>query len=124
MIQRRSVRFLLSLVIVTLALQPQVSGAAVTHAQGFGRDITTPDNGVGAIFPDRVHVSGFSGTIARVIIQLFVTHANPDDLDIMLVGPTGTKVVLMSDAGGATDSTHIELRFDTTSQVSLPDNGP
>ncbi len=51
-----------------------------------------------------------------------LTHASPDDLDVMLVGPGGQRVVLMSDAGGSEDATGLDVRF-SDGAPSLPDSG-
>ena len=34
-----------------------------------------------------------------------MTHTFPDDVDVLLVGPTGVKFILMSDVIGSTDLT-------------------
>jgi subtilisin-like proprotein convertase family protein len=41
-----------------------------------------------------------------------LTHHDPLDLDILLVGPGGQQVLLMSDAADATDVTNVDLNFD------------
>src|SRR6185503_1794692 len=51
-----------------------------------------------------------------------LSHTYPDDLDILLVGPAGQKVVLMSDAGGGTDISNVTLTFDDGAASSLPDS--
>jgi subtilisin-like proprotein convertase family protein len=50
-----------------------------------------------------------------------MTHTFPDDLDILLVGPGGQAVMLMSDAGGSGDLIGESLTFDSSSFVTLPD---
>jgi len=50
-----------------------------------------------------------------------LTHTWPDDLDIMLVGPTGKKVTLMSDAGGGTALSSKDLYFSNSFGTSVPD---
>ena len=55
-----------------------------------------------------------------------LTHPNPDDLDVMLVGPTGVSIVLMSDSGGETDLDNMFIRFVNPPFFgqSLPDDDP
>jgi len=42
-------------------------------------------------------------------------------MDMLLVGPGGQTVVLMSDAGGALDVVNVNLTFDGTAATDLPD---
>src|SRR5207247_124341 len=55
-----------------------------------------------------------------------LTHTYPDDLDILLVGPGGQKVLLLSDVGGprvnAVNNTTLTLADDAAAAV--PDEGP
>jgi subtilisin-like proprotein convertase family protein len=53
-----------------------------------------------------------------------LTHSFPADLDILLVGPTGTNVLLMSDAGGENDLAGVTLTFDDQAANMLPDSDP
>lgn len=54
----------------------------------------------GSEIPAR-NVSEMPGATSRVVVKLKdLSHTYPDDLDILLVGPGGQKVLLMSDAGG------------------------
>src|SRR6266480_1805446 len=63
--------------------------------------ITIPDSGAGTPYPSTINVSGTAGTISQVVVKLDgYTHTYPDDLDVLLVSPTGQKVIVMSDAGG------------------------
>lgn len=55
-------------------------------------------------FPSQIAVSGLVGPISDVNVTLQgVGHTWPDDLDILLVSPSGDKVMLMSDACGEDD---------------------
>ena len=51
-----------------------------------------------------------------------VTHGFPDDLYIMLVGPTGRQVLLMSDAGGNNGNalTDVDISFDDEATSRAP----
>jgi uncharacterized repeat protein (TIGR01451 family) len=51
-----------------------------------------------------------------------VTHAFPDDIDIILVSPAGQKVVIMSDCGGGHSITNVNLAIDDTAASGLPDS--
>src|SRR5690606_32455839 len=65
-----------------------------------------------------------TGVIADVNVTLFnITHAFPDDLDVLLVGPAGQKVFLMSDAGCNYAISGVNLTFDQSAGTPLPDDG-
>jgi subtilisin-like proprotein convertase family protein len=74
-------------------------------------------------YPSNILVSGLSGTIAKVTVELNgITHTNPDDIDVLLVGPNGQKIILMADAGGDADVSNVNLTFDDAAAGGLPDN--
>ena len=45
-------------------------------------------------------------------------------IDVLLVGPQGQAVVLLSDVGGANDVTNLTLTLDDDAAGSLPDEAP
>jgi hypothetical protein len=51
------------------------------------------------------------------------THTHPDDLDVLLVGPTGRTAIIWSDAGGTNAITGTTLTLDEDAPVALPDSG-
>ena len=51
-----------------------------------------------------------------------LSHAEPDDVDLLLVGPTGTNAKVMSDAGGTTDAPTSRLTLDDQAATALPDS--
>jgi subtilisin-like proprotein convertase family protein len=86
-------------------------------------NITVRDNNSADPYPSTITVSNVFGTVSKVTVTLVdVTHTFPDDVDILLVGPQGQKVVLMSDAGGSTALTNVRLTFDDAATPSVPDN--
>jgi hypothetical protein len=50
-----------------------------------------------------------------------VNHSFPDDLDVLLVSPSGANTLLMSDSGGFADLIGATLLFDDGAGNSLPD---
>jgi hypothetical protein len=73
-------------------------------------------------YPSSNVVAGLSGRVISVSVTLVnLTHPSPDDIDVLLVGPGGQTVVLMSDAGGSNAVSGVSLTFTDTSTVSLPD---
>jgi hypothetical protein len=77
----------------------------------------------GAPYGTAVQVSSAIQSIAGIRLTLFgVTHSNPDDLDILLVGPLGQKFVFMADVGGNTLLNNNTITLEDIASVQLPDN--
>lgn len=75
--------------------------------------ITIPVGGAASNYPSEINVGGLSGTITDVNIALFgISHARPDDIDVMLVAPDGTRLVVMSDVFGGDAASNVNLYFD------------
>lgn len=68
-------------------------------------DNVIPAIGTAARYPSMVNVHSVTGPVQRVSLQLFLQHAYPNDLDILLVSPDGRGVVVMSDVGGTSPVT-------------------
>jgi uncharacterized repeat protein (TIGR01451 family) len=84
--------------------------------------IIIPDHGSASPYPSTISVSGLTGLVGKVTVSLKgVTHGFPDDIDIILVSPSGQKVVLMSDTGGGHSITNLNLSFDDAASSGLPD---
>ncbi|KAB2961996.1 MAG: S8 family serine peptidase, partial [Thermoanaerobaculia bacterium] len=87
--------------------------------------ITIPDSGTGSPYPSAVTVSTGATSVPTIQLQLNgLTHTFPDDIDVLLVGPGGQTLVVMSDVGGGTDVNAINLTLDDTAAALLPDSGP
>ena len=96
----------------TLALEVCASAATLTFANA----------GIASPYPSNISASGFSGLITKVTVSLFgLTHTFPADIDILLVGPAGQNILLMSDTGSLHDVTGINLVFDDAAANFLPD---
>ena len=115
-----------------LALAVTSSVLAQTTFSNTGA-ITINDNAPATPYPSAIAVSGLSGTITDVNVTLNgMTHNFPDDVGILLVGPTGIKVDLMTDAGGGslagppdpTSLVNVTFTFDDAAATGVPDEGP
>lgn len=103
---------------------PVLVGPPATMNFTNAASITIPSSGVGTPYPSNVTVSGIS-TYSRVTLTLNgLSHTWPDDIDIIVVGPGGQKAYVMSDVGGSTAVSGINLTFDDTAGTTIPDNGP
>ncbi len=86
--------------------------------------ITITDASAASPYPSTITVSGMTGAVANVTVTLRgVNHSFPDDLDVLLVSPSGANTLLMSDAGGFADLNGATLLFDDGAVNSLPDAG-
>jgi hypothetical protein len=87
--------------------------------------VAVPQLGGGNVtfpYPGTTNISDLQGTLVKVTVTLHaVYHQFPDDFDILLVGPTGAKVLLWSDAGGQTFVDNRVITFDDAATAFLPD---
>ncbi len=119
------------------ALASPASAATSTFTQGtdifigsdnFSPGNTTPitinDNAAATPYGSPIQVT-HAGAITDVDVRLWdISHTYPDDIDILLVGPGGQQVTLMSDAGGTNDFSHADLVFSDQAGAELPDSAP
>jgi subtilisin-like proprotein convertase family protein len=77
-----------------------------------------------SLYPSTITVSGLDGQlVGKVTVNLYgLTHAYPDDIDMMLVSPSGSRVVLMSDVGGSGNLSAVDLELDDQAADAMPDN--
>ncbi|MEN1934089.1 hypothetical protein AAIE21_00445 [Paenibacillus sp. 102] len=85
--------------------------------------IVIPSAGLATPYPSSINVTGLSGGVTQVTVTIIgLTHTFPDDIDILLVGPQGQNVILMSDAGGFFDVNNVTLTFNDFAQSLLPNS--
>jgi len=95
-----------------------VSAGSFENTQAIG----IPAQGPATPYPSTIFVSGLTAAVQHVRVTLTnLSHTYPDDLDILLVGPNGQKVILMSDAGGEHRLSDVRLMFDDGTLALLPD---
>jgi uncharacterized repeat protein (TIGR01451 family) len=86
--------------------------------------IKIPDSGNATPYPSTIVVADMAGTVVGVTATLRgLNHGWPDDVDVLLVGPGGQAVLLMSDCGGGNARTGVTLTFDDDATTGLSDNG-
>ncbi|HXU77865.1 MAG TPA: choice-of-anchor D domain-containing protein, partial [Methylomirabilota bacterium] len=100
------------------------SGAA-TNTFSNNNPITILDNSPADIYPSTIAVSGLGPATTRVTATLTgLGHSYPADMDILLVGPLGQKVLLMSDAVGGNSFSGLNLTFADSAPSGLPFSTP
>jgi hypothetical protein len=125
----------LALAVAAVALAPAPADAAkktkvVTRTFSNIQQITIFGGGINNVeraspYPSERRVRGFDrGRILDVNVSLNnFSHANPDDVDVML-SKGGMSCIVMSDVGGETAARNIYLRLDDEAANRLPDEGP
>ena len=121
--KRRSLGTACALLSGLLALR---APAQVNNATYSNTNTITIGDGVPATpYPSVITVGNVAGVISRVTVTVTnLHHTFPDDLDLLLVSPSGQSVMLMSDVGGGHDVTNAILTFDDAATASLSDSGP
>jgi len=78
------------------------------------------------VYPSRILVTNAGASLNK--ISLTISNLNlpdPDDLELLLVGPQGQNFVLMTDSGGtASAANDVTLTFSDDAASAIPDNGP
>ena len=77
-------------------------------------------------YPSNITVAGLDrARIKDVNVRLKgYVHSWPDDMDVLLVGPTGKNAIIMSDAGNNNDvSRTVNLTIDDEAPIFFPDEG-
>src|SRR5436189_4847956 len=65
-----------------------------------------------------------NGTVSNVTVTLKnLTHTWVSDVDVLLVGPAGQKVLVFSDVGDAFDATNVTVTLSDAAASALPSSG-
>ncbi|MEI2740391.1 MAG: T9SS type A sorting domain-containing protein [Chitinophagaceae bacterium] len=100
--------------------------------QTFAQPVTTEvpagspgtTTGIGGPYPSQVNVTGLpaTGVTVKSVKLGNVNHTFLDDVDVVLVSPTGQSVILMSDVGGGTDVVGLDYTLDDAAVALMADN--
>jgi subtilisin-like proprotein convertase family protein len=72
-------------------------------------------------YPSDILVSGVTSAVSKVTVTLVgFTHTYPADVDVLLTGPNGTNVLLMSFCGDSESVTNLTLTFDDNAESPVP----
>jgi subtilisin-like proprotein convertase family protein len=75
-------------------------------------------------YPSTISVGGRAGNIAKVRVAINgLTAARPDDVDMLLVGPTGASLIISSDVGGTSAGGPVTITLDDAAANFLSDAG-
>jgi subtilisin-like proprotein convertase family protein len=86
--------------------------------------ITINDNAAASPYPSQITVGGLPGTITDLTVRLDgLAHTYADDIDVLLVGPRGQVAMLMSGAGGSSDTSGGTIDFNSAG-LALPNDDP
>ena len=111
----------LGTVTYTMSTGTQVMGAPVTFSNS--TPIAIPNVGTATPYPSNITVSGLPSTIGAITVTLSgLAHTFPDDIDVLLVSPTGRKMIIMSDAGGLNAVTNVTITLDDAAATAIPDS--
>lgn len=118
-------------VICNGAIQPLTATALPPTVQSFsqGSTIIVPagspaiTTGIADPYPSQITVSGLptTGVSVKSVKLGNINHTFPDDVDVVLVSPTGQSVILMSDAGGGAAIVGLDYTFDDAAATTLAD---
>ena len=109
--------------VTSAAANVTVFDGSVNPNPGNSAPFTIPAIGNASLYPSQIVVSGLAPSPTNVTVTLTgLSHTYPDDIDILLVGPGGQNVVLLSDAGGANAMSNVTLTFDDLAAAKLGDS--
>src|SRR5436309_15268387 len=89
--------------------------------------IAIPGEGTGDLngapgnpYPSTIDVAGLSGSISRVTVTVnHFSHTDPQDVNLLLLGPSGRSTLLMSNAGEDV-ANDVTFTFDDAVQDTIP----
>lgn len=103
---------------------PTATPSSSTQTFASAASLAIPGSGSAAPYPSSITVSGMGSVTSKIVVRLKgLSHTYPDDLDVLLTGPAGQKLLLMSDAGGGGDINGVTFTFDDAATATLANSG-
>ncbi|MBK8464407.1 MAG: proprotein convertase P-domain-containing protein [Chloracidobacterium sp.] len=100
-----------------------INDTATTYRNSQSIAINT--GGAGAPYPSSITVAGGPPLVGSMRVTIYdYSNSIPDNTDVLLVSPNGTKFILMANAGGLTPQGPVTINFTDTAGQVLADNGP
>ena len=70
-------------------------------------------------------MTGLPSYLCKATVALYgIAHSRPDDIDVLLSRLTGANALIVSDVGGSTGVSGVNLTLSDSAAAGLPDNGP
>jgi uncharacterized repeat protein (TIGR01451 family) len=83
--------------------------------------IIIPDHGPAIPYPSIINVSGMTGLVSAVSVNLNgFTHSFPRDVSALLVSPSGATTMLMSHSGASLSVTNLTFTFADSAPTTVP----
>jgi subtilisin-like proprotein convertase family protein len=99
----------------------RIEGAAPEAVFTNATPIAINDADIGTPYPSDIAVSGLGGTITSVKVTLNgYSHTFPDDMGMVLVGPTGAALLIQDGAGDDPDMANITYSIADSGATDLP----
>jgi subtilisin-like proprotein convertase family protein len=118
---RNRLALLLATALLSTAAMAGTASAATTTLSN-STPITIPDSGPATPYPSPINAVGFAGNVQKATVTLrSLSHTCPEDIQALLVGPSGAKSVLMANVGGCpqTDIPPVDLTFDQAAPSTI-----
>ena len=78
-----------------------------------GSGVTIPSSGPASPYPSTITITNVSGVVSKAVLRLSkVSHTFPNDINVLLVSPTGQSVVAMAHCGGAHSLSNVDITLD------------
>ena len=117
-------RIFVAILAVLLVLPSAQAGTITVTNSGAILIPGSGTSGNASPYPSIINVSGMTGVLTGLTVTFnSLSHAWPDDIDILLVAPGGSLAsLLMSDAGGGNDLVGVSITLDDAAASPLPDS--
>ena len=108
-------------ILMGLCLATDAHAQTAKWAFASSTPIDLPEVGQASPYPSTLAVSGVTGMTYHLSVRLTISHPSPQDLDIVLLAPSGLAVMLLSDAGSGSVGgwSHTVLTFDDCAPRTL-----
>jgi subtilisin-like proprotein convertase family protein len=113
---------LLTLVVLAIVAAP-ASAATFSNTTALTIPAGAPTTTLGPAtpYPSTIAISGVTGAITDVKVTLTnISHTFPFDIQVLLVGPFGQNVVLLSNTGAGIPIVNTTLTFEDASATTVP----
>jgi subtilisin-like proprotein convertase family protein len=120
--RRRRLALLVATALVSIGATAGTASAATVSFSN-SSPISIPDASPASPYPSTINVSGLAGNVQKATATLRgFNHTYPDDLAVLLVGPSGANSILMGRVGGDDPTGPVNLTFDQAATSVLNDS--